>query len=492
MEIYTDKDLSIFKESFGAINDKIRKLQLEYFEPNKDEMDKVMDIIIKFVKTNKRKIYGGYALNMMLESKNKEDAIYSDLDAPDIDFYSPDPIVDLMKLCNELHEAGFKGVQGKEAAHKETYSIFVNYQLYCDVSYVPKNIYNRMPFIEIDGWTIIHPHFMTIDFMRMTTDLLNSAWRVEKTLPRIKKLLKHYPLLKIDKPLPNIITNWKPVDKTHSDILLSILTFLKGRDDVVVMGLYAYNIFVDSLKDKKKFKTVNIPYYEFMSDRYRECAMEFIDFLKSTYVSSSNDIKVVEHYPFFQFYGYNVRIYYKDRLIAWIFDTEKRCVPYQQVPAVHYGYKTVQLDGTIRMASFVQIVAVNMMETIYYRTNKENDMVNFHQILTSHFYEIRRLYFEETGKNFMDESVFREYIVECIGSKNNPIRERFELIDKKKKEKSGPYTFKYEPGHMVKEPSTTYRFANSSGNPINNVKNLRLVDKPEQSSEDIEENTSTD
>ena len=46
-----------------------------------------------------------------------------------------------MKICNKLHEKGFKYVEGKEAIHKETYKVFANLENVCDISYVPKNIY---------------------------------------------------------------------------------------------------------------------------------------------------------------------------------------------------------------------------------------------------------------------------------------------------------------------------------------------------------------
>lgn len=479
MEIYTEKDISIFNDSFINITNQVKDIQMNTFEPTRTEMEGVMKIIKDFIISNKRKIYGGYALNLLLESKNKNDAIYTKYDVPDIDFYSPDPISDLIQLCNILHEKGYKGVVGKEAMHKETYSIFVNYQLYCDISYVPKNIYNRMPFIEVDKLNSIHPHFMVIDFYRMTTDLMMSSWRVEKTLPRIYKILKYYPLLNIDKPLPDTFINWNSDNKINN-ILSSIFTFLKNKKSIIVTGLYAYNIFLSALKlnNNKKYKLINIPYYEFISDNYREDVNELLDILKKTYPDEANDIKVIEHYPFFQFYGYNSKIYYKNKMIAWIFDTNKKCLPFQDIPAVMFDGKEHAIkDAQIRLGSFPLTIMMNLMLTIYYRTNKLNDEVNIHQIITSHLFDMRKMYFREHKKNFMDNTLFREYIIDCLGEKVNPIREYFENIEKKKKDKNGPYVFKYEPDKGSKDPVTTYRFANSSGNPINNEKNLRLPEK---------------
>ena len=87
------------------------------------------DIIKLYIKEKKRKVYGGFGLNMLLVDKNPKYALYDDSDVPDIDFYSPEPLVDLVILCDKIFEAGFKPVIGQEAMHKETYSIFVLFPL---------------------------------------------------------------------------------------------------------------------------------------------------------------------------------------------------------------------------------------------------------------------------------------------------------------------------------------------------------------------------
>jgi plasmid maintenance system killer protein len=133
-----------FDEKFPEILKKVKLKKLQELEPSIDEINKVYSIIFKYIKENKRKIYGGYALNKLLIDKDKNLALYDETDIPDIDFYSPDPLSDLANLCELLHEGGFNSVEGREAQHKETYSIFVNYQLYCDISYMSNNIFSHV------------------------------------------------------------------------------------------------------------------------------------------------------------------------------------------------------------------------------------------------------------------------------------------------------------------------------------------------------------
>ena len=114
------------------------------------EIDGNRLIIKKFIIEKKRKIYGGYALHLLLLEKNKSTIIYEENDIYDIDFYSPEPIIDLKELCDKIYAAGFKPVLGQEAQHKETYSVYVNYQLYCDITYMPNNIYKKLRFMFIN------------------------------------------------------------------------------------------------------------------------------------------------------------------------------------------------------------------------------------------------------------------------------------------------------------------------------------------------------
>jgi hypothetical protein len=168
--------------------------KLNEIDPKIDEVTAINEIIKSFIIEKKRKIYGGFALNLLLTAKDKSLALYDAFDNPDIDFYSPEPLNDLKELCDRIYDAGFKQVIGQEAQHKETYSIYVNYQLYCDISYMPNNIYKKTRFINTNGFTLIHPWFAMIDYFRMFTDPMVSYWRLEKHYERYMLLQKTYPL----------------------------------------------------------------------------------------------------------------------------------------------------------------------------------------------------------------------------------------------------------------------------------------------------------
>ena len=328
-----------FKENYPKIMKKVETNKLKNMEPTMDEMIRIYDVIINYIKTNKRKVYGGYALNKLLIAKNPSLAIYDESDTPDIEFYSPDPLGDLIKLCDKLHEMGFKQVIGQEAQHKETYSIFVNYQLYCDISYMPSNIYNKVRYLQIDGFNLIHPWFMTIDFFRMFTDPMVSYWRLEKHFARYLKLQKTYPLPLINKPLEIEIYNNNKLNET-----ITILEdYLASKDSIIFTGFYAYNYYLNYCKYNKvnsSYKQIQMPYLEVYSTNYITDGLSIIDYIKTLPEDISSKIIHKEFYPFFQFYGYNTVFYYIDGdtniPILYIYSNNKKCIPYKEVQYVKF------------------------------------------------------------------------------------------------------------------------------------------------------------
>ena len=102
LELVTSKNNN-FKEKYPEFIKKIKSRKLIEVEPKIDEITSVNDIIKKFIVEKKRKIYGGFALNLLLTAKDKSLALYDAFDNPDIDFYSPEPLNDLKELFVELN-----------------------------------------------------------------------------------------------------------------------------------------------------------------------------------------------------------------------------------------------------------------------------------------------------------------------------------------------------------------------------------------------------
>jgi hypothetical protein len=478
LELVTSKNNN-FKEKYPEFIKKIKSRKLKEVDPKIDEITSVNDIIKKFIVEKKRKIYGGFALNLLLTAKDKSLALYDVYDAPDIDFYSPEPLNDLKELCDRIYDAGFKPVIGQEAQHKETYSIYVNYQLYCDISYMPNNIYKKTRYINTNEFTLIHPWFAMIDYFRMFTDPMVSYWRLEKHYERYMLLQKTYPL-----PLITESLYFDPFkDKGVNEVMNLIFNELTNYQSILFTGFYAYNYYLNQSsynKYNKNYDYINIPYYEVYSTNYIDDGLKLLSFISSLPEHISSRITHIEHYPFFQFYGYNTVFYYNDGNnqipILYLYSNNKRCLPYKNVNLITFNKKTVTIDTNkkINIGSFDQNILHALIILVKIRVDDDN---GWNDILYKYINGIvlfRNYYFSINKLSLYDETIFQSFVIDCIGDYILPERERRLVIEARKK-LGKPYIFKYEPGNS--KNIGKYLFLNSSGNPINKKQNFKLTEE---------------
>ena len=481
MSLYNESDLDLLASNWGRIKElSDRKREEMGIVPSTMDKKKVHDIIISYIKQNNRKVYGGYALNLLLKNiKAKELYIGDDLYNHDIDMYSPDPITDLKVICNTLYKAGCQYIHCSEALHKETYTIKVDSLVYCDISYVPRNIYNKMPFVKVDGINAIGADFMTIDYLRMMTDPMTSYWRIDNDIKAFKRfflLQIHYPFKDPEKKYDVDLASIVPAPKITKQ-LETVKTFMLNKKSIVSIGFYAYNYFLKESRNKS-YGLMKIPYYEMISTNYIEDTENLINELGKTY---GTGITYEEYYPFFQFTGYNTRIYFEKTLIAIIYSHNHKSVPYLKV------------DGS-KMGTFQVVIMYYLINFMYWRVNDDMKNKNLVHTTISNLYDIRNYYLQSREKKILDDSPFKEFVIECIGETKTLQRERQIEIDRRRKNKE-PISFSYVPTEeSASQPveQTTYRFANSSGNMITNDSKMLLFHNKSSDEDDVEEIQSSD
>lgn len=457
-----------------AINNK----KLYVFEPKLNEIQLITQIIINFLKEKKRKIYGGYALNKLLVNKDPSAAIYDESNFPDIDFYSPEPLKDLVYLCDTLHKEGFLNINGCEAQHKETYSIFVNFKLYCDITYMPINVYSKIRYIEIEKLNIIHPSFMMIDYFRMFTDPLISFWRLSKHFSRYKSLQSYYPL-----PIINQTIKIQDIEENILNILNLFFDKLCNLETIIFTGYYVYNYYLHiSRYNKKNYNYINIPYIEVYSINYVSDGLDILDYIKTLPEDVQEKISHVEYYPLFQFYGYNTIFYYnngeKQIPLLVLYSNNKKCITYKKVNLIKFNNLTKTkfelIDKKINIGNY----DFNMLHALIMLVKNRID--NNEKIKNDLIYKyinglviFKNYYLMTLKKTEFDDTIFQSFVIDYMGENIQPERERKLLIQIRKK-LNKPYIFRYEPG-VSKNPGSYY-FLNSSGNSIKKTNNLRLIE----------------
>jgi len=457
--MYRQTDLDNIKKNLDYINEEALKKRQEIIEPTMKEFKDVYAAVLEFIKKTRRIVYGGYAQNHLIKIKNPDDVFYKKLDRADIEFYSYEPIKDIIELSDYLHSKGFKHIEGKGGVHEETYKIFVNFDNYVDVSYMPKNVYDNLPTIEDQGIRYSHPHLMLVDAFRVYADPITSYWRLDKTFNRFVTLMKYYPF----------DTNYEKYKITYDtklpeEELKNIKRFVRHKilhkSQLIIIGHYAFNYLVKKVNKDLDFNYFT--YYQAISINYKEEREEIANFLKKEY----KDKIIVKHFtPFFQFYDFHTEYYYRqsrigsegynDVCILKIYGHNNRCI------VNNFSEKKQAYFGT-----FQAIFLYLLIDYQYAICKRDNEEKNNYMGMITRLLKARQYYLDSHDITVLDKSPFQEFTLQCLGSTEDPMRmARLEAL--KKRDSGKQVSFNYKPkGTAGKVPM--YRFENTSGNEILN------------------------
>ncbi len=171
------------------------------FDPQYEHMVAATEIVKQFIINNKLVIYGGTAIDFALRLKG--DKIYPDdmLKVPDLDFYSPTNVEHSYQLADILFMRGYRDVRAINAQHTETMRVDLgdNHWI-ADISYRPRDIFDKLPYLEYNGMRVIHPDFQRVDvhsslsfpYDNAPREVIFERWN--KDIKRFNKLVAHYPI----------------------------------------------------------------------------------------------------------------------------------------------------------------------------------------------------------------------------------------------------------------------------------------------------------
>lgn len=451
-------------------NEKNRGIKLK---PTKKKMLQAANIVRAYLIKYKRKIYGGMSIDESIKRKNKKKAIYDEDNFPDYDFYTPEPINDIVNITNELVKAGFKDVQGKEAFHANTYKIRVeNYENeLADISYVWSYLYYKIPTIVIKDLHFVHPDFQIMDIYRIITNPMTGWLKIEKAYYRAMLLEKFYLLPKTKKFLKQElktckcnyqIGSSKPfyIQKMISEV---INDFLSKRKDYIIVGDYAYNKFIEKSKIQLKEERMLVPQSKkytlrvyIFSQKFDNFIKELIKFLKNDKSMKIKEISSQKYHPFIELYPNSIKIMVNNHIIIRIYRTDI-CQPYQKIDNLLYGSIHLQL---------LHYYSKSFRELI---TKEKLHHKKYFQFIISNLEYAREHYYQKKKKLGIEKNPYQELQIECMG---NEINTPFQLMIERKKTRKD---FAYFPTKTKwKKPSEfkNWNFPNKSGNPQGPVEKL--------------------
>ncbi len=266
---FEDCELAILRSAVDKLEKKSGKRKV-----NNPEVKSIIEIVEQFLKKSKRICYGGTAINNILPL---EDQFYDkEVELPDYDFFSPEPLKDAKKLADIYYKLGYNEVEAKSGMHPGTFKVYVNFLPIADITHLVPELYKNLhkKAIKVSGIYYSPPNYlrmaMYLELSRPNGDI--SRW--EKVLKRLTLLNKHYPLKgKMCKSediqrlfqygtrlenTNNKITSLEKEDKYLENIEEKI--FLIVRDSLISTGCVFFGAYANRmyLKDLKRFRKKNI------------------------------------------------------------------------------------------------------------------------------------------------------------------------------------------------------------------------------------------
>jgi hypothetical protein len=210
--IETDSDLIIYNHNFY-----------------KQSIEKALNITEQYVIKHKLILTGGTAIDLALRTKGLH--IYDDDELPDYDIVSDQNLYHAQQLAEILCNEGLEDINVINAFHISTVRVRFKRFPVLDATYVPTNIFERMPYMDIpiisdilpikeyslsslkinsikrmnvtsksnNSFRVIHPNYQKIDQRLSLGDLLNLTGvslnifnRLEKDVKRNKLLMENF------------------------------------------------------------------------------------------------------------------------------------------------------------------------------------------------------------------------------------------------------------------------------------------------------------
>lgn len=503
---YDDYQMQLVEDRMKTIMHDADMMSIMTVEPTLASRKIIMEVIKDHIRKFKRKIYGGLAINEFIKAKKPEDAFYDEsMEVPDIDFYSPEPVADMKAICDRLAELKINPVEGREAQHVDTFTIFANFWKCCDISYVPKIVYNKIPVDVLpDGVQYVRPNFMFIDFLRIINDPLMSYWRLDKNFPRFAKLQKYYP---IDPP-QKVIDDIDAVAlqafghaTAKQQIARRILVEFLPTSSAVIIGMTAYHALMDAagmvqggnakLPPSRSNAHANAQRLHKSTVLLELLTVEFAqDMAKLNELVTSivPGARYEEFHPFYDFLGHRSHFLTPDgqTVLLRVFDNKHKCVPFMEIPialppAPSGGNADPRAHVVARVGTFT--VTVMYLMIMRFRIRVENRglpidalTVHMYDSMICKMYETRNSYLAKHQVTILDDTPFKEFVIPCIGEAMHALRIN-QLMQEVRFRKYHFRGIKYVPSKGANFKVDDFKFMNTSGNIINSSKD-RLFNPP--------------
>lgn len=393
-----------FDEIVGKMADDAEKMREKRTKRNLKEGKDIVShddpkkykIVKKFIADKGLKLYGGASINMYLPRKDK---FYKSSAIPDYDFYSPNPWEDAVELAEILYKNGYIYSEVRGGIHKGTYKVYANMWPVADVTYVPEDVFNKIPTTKKQGMKIVSSGDLMIDMFRQLIEPAVDPTRWAKVAKR-QKLLEKWtkPLGKNVKCSVDIFTK---KGETLTKVLDEINTFVR-KEKLLLIGDIAYNIYLQVAGGTDR---LFIDKYEVLSEDSKKNADDMISTLVSKGVSAEDLTIITSHYPWKAVNSTVYALWYKGTPV-FIVTQLTICVPYKNISS-----RQVASIDYIKYELYIHMIFGNSTD------NQKKAQCQLKYITS-----LQNLYYKKKNFNEFDNSPFQRFITTCKGPVENTLK----------------------------------------------------------------------
>lgn len=319
-----------------------------------------LSIVENFIKKNKLILVGGIAIDFALRLKG--DSIYPEDELADYDFFSPTHYLHAYELAEELCKLEYPLISSINAMHPTTMRVRIGGTAIADITYMPKELFDKMPTLYFKGFKFVHPHYQMISQHRSLSfpysgvPFTDNVGRFLKDMSRYSLLLKYYPF-----EMPVIKTSAKLLVKTAPILQDTILTgwsaFIYWHTKHNVKSIFTTK-FTSTKTEMKFFINIDVPITIY-------CCTDFAEYINK--IKKYKKLKTVDLYHELIDYIFD-RAEIGDITVIDLFDN--KIVGYE----IQQSLKTVDLQGIMlymltywviykdKFALSAYIVCLNMIQ----------------------------------------------------------------------------------------------------------------------------------
>lgn len=381
---FADCELAILRH---AVDETERKQGVE--KVNNPDVKKMLVIVEDFLRKRKLICYGGTAINNILP---KYAQFYKrDIQIPDYDFFSDNPIEDAKALADIYYKNGYSDVEAKSGMHYGTFKVFVNFIPIADITFLHPEIYKSISkeSIKIDGIHYAPPNFLRMSMYLELSRPDGDVSRWEKVLKRLELLNKYHPLKTTD----CIKLSFKESKSSPTSELNTIVRNSLVDNGVVFFGGYSSYLYSKYMPKDEENKVRDISEYDVLSENPKRTATILVENLKD---SGYKKTKMILHEEIGEIIPEHYEVKVDNKSYAFIF-APIACHSYNKITIEH---KQVNVATIETILSFY--LAFIYAKMPYYNKNR---------LLC-----ISKFLFDLIEKNKLsDRGLLKRFTINCYG-----------------------------------------------------------------------------